>query len=141
MTSSVGALQDALAGEHAAIFVGAALGGRTSWAKSPALVTALQDAYDAHVAAREQLAAHIVAAGAEPVGPAASYDLPAGIDGPVRIERAALHLERECAARYLAAVPQATSDARRLLVGLLCATAARELSFGGSPTAFPGTQA
>ncbi|MBO0842451.1 MAG: DUF4439 domain-containing protein, partial [Nocardioides sp.] len=64
MTSSVAALQDALATEHAAIFVTAVLGGRTSWAKSAALDTALGDSYDAHIAAREQLAARIVAAGA-----------------------------------------------------------------------------
>lgn len=137
--ASVAALQDALAAEHAAIYVTAVLGGRTSWAKSPALQTALGDTYDAHVAAREELARQISASGADPVAPAAAYDLPGGLDTPAGLRAAALRLERECTASYLAAVPHAAGEYRRLLVGLMAAGAARELAFGGRPTAFPGT--
>lgn len=136
---SVDALQRALATEHAAVYVLAALGGRLSRSHDASLYDAVESAYDEHVAARDTLIHHVVAAGARPVGSAAAYDLPAGADSSAGIRRAALALERHCAAAYLSLVSEATGDQRRLLVGLLGDAAVRELDFGGAPETFPGS--
>ena len=89
-SASTEAVQAALAVEHAAIYVLGALGGRTSATSAPALARALTDAYDDHVNAREALAAHVVAAGIEPVAPSAVYDLPSQIRSDAGIGAAAL---------------------------------------------------
>lgn len=132
-------LQRALAAEHAAVYVLASLGGRLSRTDDATLYDAVKSAYDDHVAARDALIHHIRLTGAEPVGSAAAYDLPTGIGSPAGIRRAALALERHCAATYLTVVPDATGDRRRLLIGLLGDAAVRELDFGGSPQTFPGS--
>lgn len=138
-TASTEAVQAALAVEHAAIFVLGALGGRTSASSAPALARALTDAYDDHVNAREALAAHVVAAGIEPVAPSAVYDLPGRIGTESGISAAALRLEKDTTATYLALAPKATGADRTLLIQLLCRAAARQLDLGAKPTAFPGT--
>lgn len=137
--SATDALQTALAGEHAAIYVLAALGGRLSTSHATSLYEAVQQAYDDHVAARDTLVDHVVAAGAKPVGSAAAYDLPTGAESPASIRRAVLLLERRSAATYLSLVAKVSGAQRRLLVTLLGDAAVRELSFGGTPETFPGT--
>lgn len=138
-SGSTEAVQAALAVEHSAIYVLGALGGRTSASSSPALARALTEAYDDHVNAREALAAHVVAVGIEPVAPSAVYDLPDQIRSEAGIGAAALRLEQDTTATYLSLVPKATGDDRKLLIQLLCRTAARQLDLGAKPTAFPGT--
>ena len=132
-------LQKALAAEHAAVYVYAALGGRLSASDDATLYETIESAYAAHVAARDTLIDHVVAAGADPVGSAAAYDLPAGIGSPTGIRSAALRLERHCAATYLSLVAAVTGTERRMLVTLLGDAAVRELDFGGSPQTFPGS--
>ena len=138
-SASTEAVQAALAVEHAAIYVLGALGGRTSATSAPALARALTDAYDDHVNAREALAAHVVAAGIEPVAPSAVYDLPSQIRSDAGIGAAALRLEKDTTATYLSLVPKATGSDRTLLIHLLCRAAARQLDLGAEPVAFPGT--
>lgn len=138
--SGISALQRALASEHAAVYVYGVLGGRTSRGDQPDLAASLQAAYDDHVAARDALVEHVVAAGADPVGSAAAYDLPHGIDSAAGVRRAALAIERSCAATYLDAVPAVAGELRRFLVTALGDAAVRELSFGGGPETFPGTK-
>ncbi|MFE6511591.1 DUF4439 domain-containing protein [Nocardioides sp. NPDC057767] len=138
-TASTEAVQAALAVEHAAIYVLGALGGLTSASSAPDLARALTDAYDDHVNAREALAAHVVAAGIEPVAPSAVYDLPGRIGTEARIGAAALRLEEDTTATYLSLVPKATGTDRNLLIQLLCRAAARQLDLGAEPAAFPGT--
>ncbi|TQL69339.1 uncharacterized protein DUF4439 [Nocardioides albertanoniae] len=133
------AVQAALAVEHSAIYVLGALGGRTSSSREPELAAALEAAYDAHVDAREALAAHVVAVGIEPVAPSAVYDLPPGIESAAGVRAAALRIERDAAATYLSLTPKASGRDRTLLVQLLCRAAARQLDLGAKPTAFPGT--
>lgn len=138
-STSTEAVQAALAVEHAAIYVLGALGGRTPSSSAPALEQALSAAYEDHVNAREELAAHVVSAGIEPVAPSAVYDLPGRLGTAAGINAAALRLERDTTATYLSLVPKATGTDRVLLVQLLCRTAARQLDLGAKPTAFPGT--
>ncbi|MGH3354104.1 MAG: DUF4439 domain-containing protein [Nocardioides sp.] len=138
-SSSTEAVQAALAVEHSAIYVLGTFGGRTSSAEDPELVGALEEAYEDHVDAREALAAHVVAAGIEPVAPSAVYDLPGGIGSAEGIRAATLRIERDITATYLTLTPKAIGRDRTLLVQLLCGAAARQLDLGAKPTAFPGT--
>jgi len=137
--SSVSALQKALAAEHAAVYLYGVLGGRVSTYGDPSLAAALQDAYDAHRAARDALIDRVAAAGAHPAGAAAAYALPHGIDSAAGVRAAALGIERHCAATYFAQVAAVDGEDRRLLISALGDAAVRELSFGGAPQTFPGT--
>ena len=138
-SASTEAVQAALAVEHAAIYILSAVGGRTSASEDPALVRALEETYDDRVDAREALAAHVVAAGIEPVAPSAVYDLPAGTESAAGVRAAALRIEQDTTATYLSLAPKAIGRDRTLLVQLLCGAAARQLDLGAKPTAFPGT--
>jgi len=138
-TDAVDALQTALAAEHAAVYVLASLGGRLSRSDNATLFETVEQAYDDHVAARDTLIDHVVAAGARPIGSAAAYDLPRGAGSPVGIRRAALALEQHCAATYLSLVTAVNGDQRRLLITLLGDAAVRQLDFGGSVETFPGS--
>lgn len=134
--SMTDALQAALAGEHAAVYVLGVLGARSG---SGDLTDRLRTAYDAHVAAVDTLADAIRSVGATPVGPAAAYAVPSGLHGADRIEAAALAVERRCAALYLAQVAAADGEGRRLLATSVTACALRELDLGGRPEDLPGT--
>lgn len=138
-TRAAVALQEVLAQEHAAVYLYGVLGGRTSSSEQPTLATALDDAYDGHVAARDTLIDRVVAAGAHPVGAAAAYALPSGIESASGVRAAALAIERRCAAAYLDRVSEVSGEDREVLVTGLGDAALRELAFGGRPQAFPGT--
>ena len=137
-TAQVDALQQALAAEHAAVFVLAALGGRASALPPGPLRTALDAAYDDHVERRDQLRTMIGADGADPVAAEAAYRLPAPLDTAAQIAAEALRVQRACASTY-AALVAATSDAeRRWAIEALVSTAVGEAAFGGRPEALPG---
>ena len=132
------ALQDALAAEHAALYVVGYLGAQTSASAQPDLHADLTDAFAAHRTARDLLVDQVRAAGGEPVAAAASYELEDVGGDPTRIRRRALALERGCAAAYGYLVANAPSEQRAAAVGALIATALRETTFGGRPRPFPG---
>ncbi|MFT4081968.1 MAG: DUF4439 domain-containing protein [Nocardioides sp.] len=134
---SLRGLQRALAAEHAAVYLDAALAGLTS--REDALYDLLATAWEDHEAARNRLQEAISEAGATPVGTAAGYRLPSGIGSVAGVRRAALRIEQRCAAAYLANVARVTGAHRGLLVELLGDCAVRELDFGGTPNAFPGS--
>lgn len=138
MTTEVEALQSTLEAEHAAVYVYGLLGARTSESGDPALYAALRAAYETHRQRRDDLIGEIAALGAAPVGPAAAYDAPDGLDSADAVTRAALVLERGCASTYAALVGSTRDDRRRAAIGLLHDAAARELVFRGTPEMFPG---
>jgi hypothetical protein len=141
-TSEVEALQRTLAGEHAAIFVLAALGGRASSLVAPALRSALATSYDVHVERRDHLRTMVTAAGGDPVAAEPAYRLPgavrSSVTSAVQIEGQALRVERACATTYAALVAATAGAARRWAVDALVATAVGEAAFGGDPEALPG---
>lgn len=137
-STQVSALQVVLAREHAALFLYGVLGAHTSLSRSPDLYAAVTDAYDTHRDRRDQLAEAIASAGADPVAAEPGYVLPGGLDVPTGVAREGLRLERECAAAYLWLVEQSTREPRAWAVSSLQNTAARALSFRGSPEIFPG---
>lgn len=131
------ALQAALAGEHAAIYVYAVLGGRISTSDSPRQAAAIGSAYTTHRARRDQLQLLVRGIGGEPVAPAVAYDHgPA--DSTVQILQEALGLESRCAEVYAQAVASTVGPQRQWAIDALSDAAVRQLSFGGAAEAFPG---
>ncbi|MGC4109057.1 MAG: DUF4439 domain-containing protein [Nocardioides sp.] len=136
--ASIEALQRTLAGEHAAIYVLAALGGRASTLTAPALRTALASAYGAHVERRDRLRLMIASAGTDPVAAEPAYRIPADLDTAAQIESRALAVEQACTSTYSALVAATTDGDRRWAVEALVATAVAEAAFGARPQALPG---
>ncbi len=132
------AFQDALAAEHAAVFVYAALGGQTSQSAEAALYADLTDAYVTHRARRDELIALLEDAGKEPVAAQAAYDLPADLSTPAAVTDRALAIERSCAAAYAFAVASSSDERRRWAIDVLLDAALRQLTFGGEPERLPG---
>jgi hypothetical protein len=145
-TSGLDALQRTLAGEHAAVFVLAALGGRASALSAPSLHSALDAAYDAHLQRRDRLRVMISTAGGDPVAAEPAYRLPGSSTGPstaaaAQIEDEALRVERACATTYAALVAATAGADRRWALDALVDTAVGEAAFGGAPEALPGVGA
>lgn len=132
------ALQTTLAAEHAAVFVYGVLGGRTSASATPALFTAVTQAYDAHLARRDELTDAIAADGGTPVAAEPAYEVPARLETPDQITRAALATERSCATTYAWQVAGTATTWRRWAIEALHEAAVRELVFRGTPETFPG---
>ena len=133
-------LQTALAAEHAAVYVFAVLGGRTSRADSPDLYAAVRTAYDTHRGRRDRLQSLIADGGAKPAGPEAAYATPPRLDSVRGLRRAAAAIERRCAATYAYVVGVSTGADREWAVGALTDAAVRSLSFGAAPSALPGVE-
>lgn len=138
MSTADDPLQTALAAEHAAVYLYAVIGGRTSRTDAPGLYAALRRAYESHRARRDQLQGLLADAGRDPVGPAPAYATPQGIDSVPGIRRAALALERSCAQTYAWLVAQTDGAHRAWAINALRDGAVRELGFRGTPETFPG---
>ena len=132
------ALQQTLAGEHAAIYVYGVLGGRVSASEQSALATALSSAYVTHRGRRDQLQAMVRLAGGEPVAAAVAYELPNPSRTAAQLEAAALVTERRCAEVYAAMVGNTSQANRQWAIDALADAAIRQLTFGGRPQPFPG---
>lgn len=133
----VDSLQTTLAAEHAALYLYGVLGAQTSQSSEPALYDALVDGYRRHRARRDQLTGYVVDEGTEPVAAAAAYDLPE-IGDATQVRAAALDVEESCAATYSGLVAGSVAGRRRWAITALTDASVRQLSFGGSPQAFPG---
>jgi hypothetical protein len=132
------ALQETLAGEHAALYVYGVLGARVSDSGQPVLAARLTAAYTTHRGRRDQLTAMVRAAGGEPVAAELSYRLPNASRTAPQLRAGAAVTERRCAAVYAAAVGSTSRTDRQWAIDALADAAVRELSFGGRPAAFPG---
>jgi hypothetical protein len=132
-------LQTTLEAEHAAVYVYGLIGSRTSQAGEPELYAALRAAYEAHREHRDTLIGEVAAMDAVPAPAAPAYAAPAGLDTTDGRYAAALELERACAVTYAALVGGTTGERRGAAIDLLNESAARELSFRGTPEIFPGT--
>lgn len=132
------ALQAALAGEHAAVYVYGLIGGRVSLATHPTLSGTVRAAYTAHRGRRDQLIAMVRAADGEPVVAETSYDPPNPARTQVQLTRASLDLEMRCGAVYADMVGSTSGANRQWAIDALEDAAVRQLGFGGVPQAFPG---
>ena len=134
------ALQDALAAEHAAVYVFGVLGAQTSEFEQSTLFDNLLTAYEQHRSARDELVARIQELGVRPVAAAPAYELPNGVSTPAQVVRAALVTERRVTQTYGTLVAQTVGDDRSRAVDALGESAVRQLRFRGRPENFPGTQ-
>ncbi len=132
------ALQETLAGEHAALYVYGVIGARTSTSAEPALAGALRSAYDVHRGRRDQLVAMIRDDDADPVAAEVSYELPNPADTARRCRRAAAEIEQRCTALYAQAVGSTARASRQWAIDALADAAVRQLTFGADPEPFPG---
>ena len=140
--STVDALQQSLAAEHAAVYVYGVLGGRAADLSDVGdlqLRGALATAYDDHVTRRDELRLMITALGAVPVAAEPAYRLPRALTTAEQISAQALATERACVEQYGALVA-ATSpgSSRAWAVAALSDGAVTELAFGGRAQALPG---
>ena len=136
--SPLQALQQALAGEHAAVYVYGVLGARASASEQPELSSRLVSAYTTHRGRRDRLTAVIRRAGAEPVAAEVAYRLPSPARTAAQLDAAALAVERRCAEVYAQATGSTSRSHRRWAVHALLDAAVRQLAFGGRPEDFPG---
>ncbi|QNN52201.1 ferritin-like domain-containing protein [Nocardioides mesophilus] len=132
------ALQQALAGEHAAIYVYGVLGGRVSSTSEPVLADALRAAYATHRARRDQLLTIIRDRGEEPVAAEPSYEVPTPARTAEQCRVAARQIEDRCAESYAVAVGNTARADRQWAIDALEDAAVRGLGFGAGPDAFPG---
>jgi hypothetical protein len=132
------ALQQTLAGEHAAVYLHGVVGGRVSVSAQPQLWQRVRDAYTAHRAQRDQLVAMVRASGAEPPAAEVSYELPNPARTPGQLQQAALEVEQRCAAVYADMVGTTAGANRQWALHALVEAAVRQLGFGGEPEPFPG---
>jgi hypothetical protein len=135
--AAVGALQAALAAEHAAVYGYGVAGAHLSGARQKA---AEQD-WQLHEASRDALAAMITALGAQPVAAAAAYRLPFPVNSGRAAVSLAAFLEDRVATAYLGVV--ALSETRLRLFGAraLESAALRAAGWRGRTHAVPGLEA
>lgn len=136
--SAVHALQTALAGEHAAVYVDGVVGGRVSVSAHPRLASKVAAAYTTHRSRRDQLEAMLRAAHATPVAADVSYRLPNPCLTAAQCAAAALEVEQRCAAVYADLVAHTSQAHRQWAIDALGDAAVRQLGFGGDASAFPG---
>ncbi|MEO6509516.1 MAG: DUF4439 domain-containing protein [Nocardioides sp.] len=134
----VDALQTALAGEHAAVYVYGALGARTSESGTPLLFARITEAYETHRAWRDLLTSRLVDEGAEPTAAAPTYVLPDAPATPAGVAGAAVDLEERCADTYAYVVANTTGADRGWATAALTRTATRIVGLGAPPDVLPG---
>ncbi|WP_370287625.1 DUF4439 domain-containing protein [Nocardioides sp.] len=136
-SAEVEALQTVLAAEHAAVFVLAALGARTSSSGDPRGYRALTSAYDVHRGRRDQVERLLAARRATPVAAEPAYALPLRPDAAATRRRAA-SLEESCAATYAYLVARSSGAVRQFGVEALIDAAVRAVGLGAAPDRLPG---
>jgi hypothetical protein len=132
------ALQKALAAEHAAVHLYGLLGGQSSKSRQPVLFARLEQTYEAHRAARDELTVLVTKNGADPVPAKLDYAVPGPTSTPGQIRAVARTLERRVTRTYGELVANTAGNERRWAITALDASALRELSFGVRPSHFPG---
>ena len=132
-------LNEVLAGEHAAVWLLATIGGRISVSAQPALASAVRDAHGIHRSRRDQLVRRVRDLDEEPVAAAVAYALPNPARTPEQLRRAALQVETRCTAVYSGLVAHTEGADRRWAMRALLDSAVRQLGLGGSPSDMPGT--
>jgi hypothetical protein len=142
VTTEVDALQQTLAGEHAAVHAYGVLGGRAADVRPASFRADLAKAYDAHLARRDDLRRLVTALGADPVAAEPSYRLPPGLITRPAIAAEALRTESACVEQYGALVAAVGPGlTRRWAVTALGQSALTTLDFGGRAQALPGVTA
>lgn len=127
-------LQQALAGEHAAVFACGRAGGRLTGQQQAARL-----AEEEHRAARDRLRQLLVEAGETPVAPMPGYLMPNAVRTPSQARAALAEVELRLIPLYtaLASDTTAAGPQRAWAVGRSQDCAVRALTWGAAPAAFP----
>lgn len=133
------ALQAALAGEHAAVYLTGFLGAQVSQSSAPALHAAITASYRAHRADRDRLTVLVEDAGGTPVAAEVGYELPSRTATTADMTDAALQVERRITETYGQLVESTSGDVRRWALVALNESAVRQMEFRGTPEMFPGS--
>ena len=134
----VAALQAALAGEHAAVYLYGVLGGQVSRSQTPELADLVATGYAEHIARRDALNVLVSRHHADPVASAAAYRTPDGVDTPDGARALARRIEDRCLQLYGQVVEHTVAADRRWAVTALRDAALEVIEYGARPTNFPG---
>jgi hypothetical protein len=134
----VQALQKALAAEHAAVHLYGLLGAQSSKSRQPVLFARLEQAYEDHRSARDQLTVLVSAKGTDPVAAEVDYAVPGATSTAAQIEAVARTIERRVTRTYGELVAHTAGKDRRWAITALDTSALREVAFGVAPSHFPG---
>ena len=130
----VAALQQALAGVHAAVWGYGVLGPHLGTDEARGTST-----YHLYRRLRDKIIAVLQDRSAAPVAAEAGYALPFQVTDATTARRLAVHLENGCAAVFADLVAGAETEGIRTFArGLLHDCADRRLDWGAEPVAFPG---
>lgn len=132
----VRALNDTLAGEHAALYAYGVIGGRLDYDSRP--VRDATEAWETHQRRRAVLAALVEAGHGTPVGAVPGYELPTAVDTVSDAREVAQHVEDRCAVLYATLAATTTGEVRAFAVDALIDAATRALRWGASTSALPG---
>ncbi|MFE2567257.1 ferritin-like domain-containing protein [Streptomyces mirabilis] len=132
--AELGALQAALAAEHAAVYGYGVVGGRIDEARRGEA----RAAYDAHRARRDELARAVRDLGGRPEVSAAAYALPFAVKDSAAAVQLAADLEERVAGVYSDLVRASSGDRRRTAAEALREAAVRAVRWRGGSVAFPG---
>ncbi|CAL9433009.1 hypothetical protein SUDANB105_02077 [Streptomyces sp. enrichment culture] len=130
----LGALQAALAAEHAAVYGYGVVGGRIRQERR----VEARAAYDAHRARRDALVREVRDLGGTPVAAAAGYALPFPVTDSDTATRLAAELEERVAGVYSDLVRAAEGGRRGTAATALREAAVRAVRWRGGSVAFPG---
>jgi hypothetical protein len=122
-----------VSGEDAAMYAYSVAGARLADAARRRALAGL----DAHRANRSRAAAAVTAAGGTPPAPAAAYQLPDDVDRRAGAKAALAHVDNALVAVYADAAAAATGDDRRWSARTAADYAARAVTWGAAPQAFP----
>ena len=136
--TTLDALQETLAAEHAALYTYGVLGARTSQGTSPELYDVLDAAYRRHRSRRDQLRLMVEEAAGEPVAAAAAYELDGRLLRADQLAAAALDLEVSGVQTMLALVARSSGTVRSWALTEATWSAAWQLELGGTPQTWPG---
>ncbi|MDN5853981.1 MAG: ferritin-like domain-containing protein [Actinomycetia bacterium] len=132
------AMQDALAGEHAAAYAYSVIGGRLDYGTTYQELAARH--FRDHRARRDALIALLGDAGADPVGADPAYELPVAVESDSDAQRVGQQVEDRCSVLYAGIVATATGQPRRFGVTALGEAAVAGLEWGAPPVALPGVE-
>ena len=133
------ALQQALAGEHAAVYAYGVAGGVLGPVGSSA--ARARDGYGVHRDRRDRIEEQLRALDEQPVAAEPGYGVPAPVTTAGSAVALARRVEDRCAVLHAAVVAASTDALRREAMGWLDDAATRVLGWGGESTAFPGVAA
>lgn len=135
------ALQTALAAEHAAVWLYGLLAARTSAASHPDLLALLEATYLVHRGRRDEWEEVLRSDGVDPTPASASYVEPGPLDDATQIQGAARDAEAGAASTYGYLVANTSGERRRTAAAAVRDAAVRHVSFAGTASTAPGTEA